>query len=145
MTEEEQRIIREHELLRKLTEVLRRWRSDYFPITASERDNATSTAVFHNLDPLKQLLFDALIEQQPAPAPAAPETPAKNRGGRPRINSWDNFWIEVVLIAHQDGLPERENVMQQMLDITSQWTPQPSPDQMRDRLSALYEALRRER
>jgi hypothetical protein len=80
------------------------------------------------------------------PLPSAGQTVGKNRGGRKPL-PWDDFWIELVLTANDDGLAEnagglpenQSKLVEQMLMWCRQhWGEEPGESTVRQRISALY-------
>ena len=80
------------------------------------------------------------------PSPFPKQTAGKNPGGRKPL-PWDDFWIELVLIANDDGLaetadglPETQNrlVQRMLMWCRDRWGEEPGESTIRQRISALY-------
>jgi hypothetical protein len=74
------------------------------------------------------------------------KTAGKHPGGRKPL-PWDDFWIELVLIANDDGLaetadglPETQNelVQRMLMWCRDHWGEEPGESTIRQRISALY-------
>jgi hypothetical protein len=67
--------------------------------------------------------------------------PAERRGagGAPRRYNWDLFYIEIIRIAHLDGLPPREELTKRMAQWCSDNFPSsPSDSVLRERIHDIY-------
>jgi hypothetical protein len=80
------------------------------------------------------------------PSPSPEQTAGKNRGGRKAL-PWDSFWIELVLMANDDGLadtadglPEAQSVLvnRMLAWCRDHWGEEPGESTVRERVSALY-------
>jgi len=80
------------------------------------------------------------------PSASPEQTAGKNPGGRKAL-PWDSFWIELVLIANDDGLadtanglPEAQSTMVERMQVwcRDHWGEEPGESTIRQRISALY-------
>jgi hypothetical protein len=68
-----------------------------------------------------------------------------NKGGRRPKFDWHEFYREIILIAHFDGLPEREELDRQMKMFVAGWSRVPADNTLREKMAAIYERLARGR
>ena len=94
-------------------------------------------------------LMDWIYPPQEGAEPSRPEgerreatVPAqvRNRGGAPAKYDWDSFWVELVVRADLDGLPEvRSELQRSMMDwCAKNWPNEPSESEVRKRLTMIY-------
>ena len=80
---------------------------------------------------------------------SAPLIPERARGGRPSAAYWDDFWIELVLLADLDELPSdrtktQRHMMQWAADRAAEAKAAPDEKTIREKLRELYlEKIRR--
>jgi hypothetical protein len=127
------------------------WRSGdaRFYFTAEQRHTASPTIIRCfgiKLDPsaIQQMLIGAPATTAPAPMSAAP--PAKNKGGRPLYNFWDDLWIEVCAHIHEQGIPDRQvDIENAMLTWAAENGHDLSVSSVRPKARKLLQRLRNER
>jgi hypothetical protein len=80
------------------------------------------------------------------PSPLPEQTVGKNRGGRKAL-PWDSFWVELVLIANDDGLaetprglPDAQSELVERMQVwcRDHWGEEPGESTVRQRITALY-------
>lgn len=77
---------------------------------------------------------------------SANTAPAANRGGRPRHDFWDDLWIEVCAHIHEQGIPEKQaDIENMMLDWAAKHDHPLSLSSVRPRARGLFQRLQNDR
>jgi hypothetical protein len=120
-----------------------------YPARFWSADEHVPVLIEINRKDFEQLLGSARADAdphdtEPATSTAGPK-PAKNRGGRPRVYNWDEFWLEVVRLANTpDGLPDEGDLSKHMRDyMDANFDNPPSDRSIQEKLQLINDRLRR--
>lgn len=88
--------------------------------------------------PLEMIVADKRTASPPAPAPTV--------GGRPPKKWWDDLWIEVCAHIHENGIPEKQaEIENMMLDWAARYGHELSVSSVRPRARKLLQRLKNQR
>jgi hypothetical protein len=96
-------------------------------------------------------LFDTMLNEVPKAPPSKSDQhstqPPKNKGGRPAQYDWNCFTLEIIRIAHLDGLPDTQaELANKMRDwFISEIDSYPADTTLEDRIRPIYQYLEKPR